>query len=95
LGACFVSAGFSLGVAEKNEILLFFLPSLIVEIWKSTALFSNSFPAVDKASGEEKKRRSRRRRREVCFGSADFGFGVVEINEILLFFLPCLICREL
>ncbi len=96
LGACFVSAGFGLGVVEKNAILLFFLPSLIVESWKSTALLSNSFPAVDKASGEEKKkRRSRRRRREICFGSADFCFGVVEINEILLLFLPCLICRDL
>lgn len=56
LGACFVSAGFGLGVVEKNAILLFFLPSLIVESWKSTALFSNSFPAVDKASGEERKK---------------------------------------
>jgi hypothetical protein len=41
---------------RKNEILLFFLPSLIVESWKSTALFSNSLPAVDKGSGEEKKK---------------------------------------
>jgi hypothetical protein len=56
LGACFVSAGFGLGVVEKNAILLFFLSSLIVESWKSTALFSNSFPAVDKASGEERKK---------------------------------------
>ncbi len=55
LGVCFVSAGFGLGVAENNEILLFFLPSLIVKSWKSTALFSNSFPALDNASGEENK----------------------------------------
>jgi hypothetical protein len=41
---------------RKNEILLFFLPSLIVESCKSTALFSNSLPAVDKGSGEEKKK---------------------------------------
>ncbi len=68
LGACFVSAGFGLGIVEKNEILLlFFLPSLIVESWKSTALFFNSFPTVDKASGEEKKKTKQKEKTRSLF----------------------------
>ncbi len=52
---------------RKNEILLFFLPSLIVKSWKSTALFSNSFPAVDKASGEEKKQTKLKEKKRSLF----------------------------
>ncbi len=58
---CFCCADFRLGVVENNEILLFFLPCLIVERCKSTPLFCDSYAAVDKT-----RRGGRRRSNPNC-----------------------------
>ncbi len=54
----------NLGVDENNEILSFFLPSLIVKSCKSTVRFCDSFTAIDKASGEQKKLKKKKKRKE-------------------------------
>lgn len=62
---CFGFADFGLGVDENNEILSFFLPSLIGKSCKSTVRLCDSFTAaIDKASGEQKKLKKKKKRKE-------------------------------